>query len=382
MIISHEHHKNLELLIDGQEAFERIIQQIKQAQKSIYINMFIWRDDKIGNCVGKELLAAANRGVKIKISKDKLGAIFEKAEENRQSFFHKGFDIKLWLKQKFIENFCCIVGETVNYKQKSNDLVNSILTHKNIHVDKERIKEDHSKFFIFDDQIIITGGMNIENRAVYHDVSGTKWKDYMIEIAGKEFVHKLKNKLNGVKENDENPWFKFVLNTKSDKVKNFEIKPKILELLSSTEKTIYIQMPYFGDLDITNKIIEIANFGIEVTILLPKKANLQSALNHKIMKYILLKTDRRVNIYFCKEMLHAKMLVIDEKIILLGSANLNRKSMKRLSELNVLVNVKDSSLINIVIKSIKDRINNSEKISDVTEIKFNKLRAFFENLYS
>jgi phosphatidylserine/phosphatidylglycerophosphate/cardiolipin synthase-like enzyme len=68
MIASYENHRNLRLLIDGQESFKRITQQIRQAEKSVHINMFIWRDDKIGNHVGRELLAAADRGVDVSIS--------------------------------------------------------------------------------------------------------------------------------------------------------------------------------------------------------------------------------------------------------------------------------------------------------------------------
>ena len=83
--------KNIRLQVDGEQSFRKIISRIRAAKKSIYINIFIWRDDKIGNIIANELLDAANRGVKIEISKDRLGSVFEKAEENGQSFFNKSF---------------------------------------------------------------------------------------------------------------------------------------------------------------------------------------------------------------------------------------------------------------------------------------------------
>ena len=375
MIDSYENHRNLRVLTDGQESFKRIIQQIRQAEKSVDINMFIWRDDRIGNHVGKELLAAADRGVEVSISKDKLGSVFEKAEENRQSFFHKDFDVRLWLRQKVINSFYRTLGEAASCKQEPNDLVNSILAHKNIHIDKDKIKGDHSKYFIFDDKVLIIGGMNIETKAVHHDVSGTKWNDYMVEITGERFVCKLKEELSGIERHDRNSWFEFVFNTK-DKIRQFEIKSKILELLSSARKTVHIEMAYFGDTDITNKIIEIANAGIKVTILLPKRANLQTDLNHKVMKHILTKTNGSVNIYFCRNMLHAKMMCIDEKIILIGSANLHKQTMEQLSELNVLVHGENLPFLDIIRESAKHRMNSSERVSDVAEIKFNRFKAF------
>jgi len=368
MIASYENHRNVRLLTNGQESFKRITQQIRQAKKSVHINMFIWRDDEIGNHVGRELLAAADRGVEVSISKDKLGSVFEKAEENGQSFFHKDFNVRLWLKQKAINNFYPTLGEAARCKQEPNALVSSILVHKNIHVDKDRIKGDHSKYFIFDDKALIIGGMNIETKAVHHDVNGTKWNDYIIEITGKRSIYKLKAELNGVKQHDRNSWFEFVFNTK-DKTRRFEIKPKILELLSSARKTVYIEMAYFGDTDITNKIIEIANAGIRVTILLPKRANLQTDLNHKVMKHILTKTSGRANIYCCRNMIHAKMMYIDEKIMLMGSANLHRQTMEHLSELDVLVHGENLPFVDLMRESTEHRMSGSERISDVAEIK-------------
>ena len=37
------------LLVDGKNAFPEILSCIESAQKSLVINMFIWRDDAIGN---------------------------------------------------------------------------------------------------------------------------------------------------------------------------------------------------------------------------------------------------------------------------------------------------------------------------------------------
>ena len=76
-------------MIDGKNAFPRIIECIRYSTKSIYINMFIWRDDSIGNQIARECVAAADRGVKVTISKDTYGSICEHAEESGTSFFHK-----------------------------------------------------------------------------------------------------------------------------------------------------------------------------------------------------------------------------------------------------------------------------------------------------
>ena len=76
------------LLVDGKAAFPEILRCIAAAQRSVRVNMFIWRDDAIGNRIAAALLEAADRGVQVDISVDRYGVVLEKAEECKRSFFH------------------------------------------------------------------------------------------------------------------------------------------------------------------------------------------------------------------------------------------------------------------------------------------------------
>lgn len=89
--------KEIILYNGGKKAFPRIIEKIESAEKSIMIGMFVWREDRIGNQIAEKLLEAANRGVSVHIIKDKLGMVFELAEENKKSLFHNEFDLKLMI---------------------------------------------------------------------------------------------------------------------------------------------------------------------------------------------------------------------------------------------------------------------------------------------
>ena len=51
--------------------------------------MYVWRSDVIGNAIGEALLAAAERGVRIRILKDTGAFLYERSEMNRKSFFNK-----------------------------------------------------------------------------------------------------------------------------------------------------------------------------------------------------------------------------------------------------------------------------------------------------
>ena len=72
---------------DGAEkTFRKIIELINSAKKNIFIHMYVWRSDVIGNAIGKALCNAADRGVKIHIRKDLSAMMYEWIEMNQKSY--------------------------------------------------------------------------------------------------------------------------------------------------------------------------------------------------------------------------------------------------------------------------------------------------------
>ena len=365
----------------GKEAFPRIIEKIEKAEKSIMIGMFVWREDEIGNQIAEKLVEAANRGVNIHIIKDKLGMVFELAEENKKSLFHNEFDLKLMIQAMAMDIFYPMDGKSKYRRQTKNLLYQQLVNNDNIKVDKDKVLSDHSKYYIFDDSTLIMGGMNIENKSIYTDVEGKEYIDFMVELAGNKYVKKFYDKINYVdqQQNDEN--IEFIVNLKNNTNRNFEVKNKFLELLSSAKESVTIVMAYVGDKDVTNKIIEIANKGIDITLLLPEKANLQNNLNMKVLIRIMKETSNKVNAYLSKKMVHAKMIIIDDQIVTFGSANINKNGMTKLSELNILINKSSFKGFNEKLKiSLHENFKNSIKISDSNMIKYNPVKALIEQI--
>src|SRR5579871_1944641 len=82
----------LRVLGSGDVAFQAILKRIAGAERSVEIRAFLWRDDEAGNLLGNAVLAAAERGAKVKIHKDRIAAVYEYTGGNKQSFFHKRVD--------------------------------------------------------------------------------------------------------------------------------------------------------------------------------------------------------------------------------------------------------------------------------------------------
>lgn len=369
---------NCTLLIDGKEAFPTIIDRIKNAKHEIVISMFIWRDDVIGNEIASELIQAADRGVKIRIGKDKVGAIFEKEEENKTSFLHREFDFKTIFERKIL---ALLYFRYVKALPKShvNPKLIEMLNHPNIIVDRDRLRYDHSKYYLIDDHYLITGGINIEDKELFHDLKQRRYADYMIEIEGADAARNFKEIVINNKNSDSGSPKIFYVNDNSRGV--FEIKPKVIELFDHAKETIDIEMAYWGDEDIIHKIIDRANQGIAISIITSREANIQNDYNLKVMRQFLKKTDNKVKIYLSEKMVHSKFLCIDQKVMFLGSANFNRPGMTTVAELNVLIENDDCAIAKWL-AAREEHLKVCKLIPDYRESpKYNKLVSLLEGLF-
>lgn len=372
---SYNVYENFTLLIDGKEAFPEIINCINNATKSIKINMFIWRDDEIGNKIGEAILNAANKGVKVDISIDRYGVILEKCEESKKSLFHK--------EQNMIEKIKIKTLESIYQKDNKNkikdtcsDLYKNIISHPNIIVNKDTFKADHSKYYIIDDKTLILGGINIEDKENGSDLQGRKYQDYMIKIQGESYVNNFKHKLNN-KINLNKDYF-FGINIKDHNDKYFEMEQLYLDMIKKSKTNLLITMAYFSSIkDFIDEIIEANNRGVNINIMIPKNANFQDDTNKATIKKIMKLTNNKVNVYLSDKMVHTKMIINDD-FISIGSTNITKKAFNQLDELNLFIKNIDCPFKEKLVNSILENINSSVKVNSYKEIKYNKLLSSIE----
>ena len=368
---------NFTLLIDGKNAFNEIINSINNAKKSVKINMFIWRDDNIGNKIALALLNSANRGVNVEISVDRYGVICEKTEECRKSFFHKKQTLiekfKIWFLTKFYP-----MKNSLKYQiDEISPLYTEIINHKNITVNCNEFKADHSKWYVIDDNTLFLGGVNIEDKENGADFQGRVYQDYMVKISGESYVKSFYNKIyNGVNFNQN---FRYDINSKHTKPPIFEMEKAYLDIINNANETLFITMAYFSPLKkFTSAILNAYKRGVKVVITIPKNANFQDDSNKKTVCKLLKKSKGGINVLLSPKMLHTK-LIISENEISLGSTNITKKAFNQLNELNLTVKVyNNSNFIKNLINSVIENQNQSTQVYDYKNVKYSKIRAFLE----
>ncbi|MBC8869498.1 MAG: phosphatidylserine/phosphatidylglycerophosphate/cardiolipin synthase family protein [Planctomycetes bacterium] len=353
---------------DGADlTFGRVMRRIREASDSIEIHMFVWRSDDIGNRIGREILEAANRGVKIHIKKDTGAFMYERIEMNRKSFFNKPIAAPTRLMYKIR---ALTFPDTYVEDDRGCELGDQIMAHDKITIDW--VDHTHTKYYIFDERVMITGSINIEDRH-------RGYRDYMVEICGGEYISRFRSRNTNAVPYDPNRPLDFVPNSVIDGKRAFEIKQTMLDLLSQANHTVYIEMAYIGDPDVSRKIIEIANRGVRVTMLFSKEANIGNDVNYRSLFCICKQAD--IAVYLSHKMIHSKLMLIDDEIVILGSANISIFSMQKAVELDVTV--KDNpAFVEAVKKTIDQRVSEGTKVESTAELaNYSRVLAAFQQLH-
>jgi cardiolipin synthase len=338
------------LLSNGEEAFARVLARIDGACRRVVIRAFNWRDDETGELVGRALLRAAERGVQVEIHKDRVGMHYEYFEGNKQSFFHKEIGLKARLSTWFLMASYARWG---SLRQKASELADALLRHPNVSIAHEHDRYDHSKLYVFDDELVILGGMGIGDDFRLHNV------DFMVEIAGPEAASRLADRDGGRAPFDPERSYDYLLRTHDCKDPG-ELARERLALIASTRRSLTIEMAYLGDPACTDAIVDAVKRGVAVTMLTAAKANVIGDLNLWTCAEILRRTGSPANlrIFLHPRMVHGKAIVGDGEWVDVGSTNFTALSHRAYEEVDVFS--RDADLARAVEAAIERDINGAQ----------------------
>ncbi len=156
----------INILNKGDDALLSIVHLIRNAQKSILIQTFIWSTDESGRFVTDELIEAAKRGVKIKVIIDYLGMSKKLQLIAYLSTIHPNIEIKLYnpVSKRVVPSKLSLIGKVLLDFRSLNQRM-------------------HNKVLIVDDRMAISGGRNYQND--YFDRSQTRnFKDRGVLVIG------------------------------------------------------------------------------------------------------------------------------------------------------------------------------------------------------
>jgi phosphatidylserine/phosphatidylglycerophosphate/cardiolipin synthase-like enzyme len=138
------------ILDRGDEALTLRVHLIRAARRSIEIQTFTWVNDPVGNLLFSELLAAARRGVRVRVNADQFHSGGDPKNIARLAVTHQNLRVKLYnpINGKADNSIMTLVGGFACCFQQANHRM-------------------HNKVMVIDGRIGIIGGRNIEDS--YYD---------------------------------------------------------------------------------------------------------------------------------------------------------------------------------------------------------------------
>ncbi len=370
------------LIIDGADALAEILRALHEAEKSIHIRAFMWRDDTLGRMLIETLLQKIETypEIKIDIRKDAFGT----RVYNTQKILTFG---KMWG-----DIFSTVLAKKLLEKKNvSFALVGS----SSLIMFKYLKENDHSKIWLFDEGTentkAIIGGMNIaeeyltaQNR---EDPDTWGWHDYMVIFSG-ELADDISIKKKEQKEGlwiaqKIREWVEILSNIKD---KHF-IRREILWELSRAKKSVYIEHGYITDFAIIRRLRQISRRGVTVKIIIPDRsdgvyhANMYSI--YQLLRPSLLhphKPNPKLSVHLYPGRIHAKVIVIDRYTAIIGSANLTYGSFDLLSETNAIFRW-TSGVVHDLLTQIETDLTYTTKLTLDTIPPYKKWMAWVQKIF-
>ncbi len=196
----------------------------------------------------------------------------------------------------------------------------------------------HNKFIIFDDKIVYTGSMNFSKNGLsgydQNDVAIINSKE-IANIYKEEFnqmiaghFHKEKSKLNTSNRFQIGNSIVEVYFSPQDKSTN-----RIIKLIQSSKKTIYIPTFLITHSGISNELIKAHNRGVDVKIIMDANNVYTRNSKHQLLR----KNGIQLKVENYAGKLHSKTMIIDEKYIVLGSMNFSNSGENKNDENTLII---------------------------------------------
>lgn len=313
---------DLKLLINGEEKFPALIEDLENAQQSIHLVYYIIEDGKIGQTIIDLLCRKALQGVSVKLIYDDVGSSLSRSSLRQ-------------LKESGVEAFPYMPVLFSRLAYKAN-------------------YRNHRKIVVIDNEIGYLGGMNIKDKYINTTDSSLYWRDTHIRIQGASvidlqylfisdwyLVSGEQFDLSEVtyKPNSEVRSTIPVSILGSDYGKNNQtIREAFFAMIMAAKKELLISTPYFiPDETILTALTISAKSGIRIRLIIPEKPDIKTAY-FASQTYLKVLIQSGVEVYlYHKGMMHSKTMVVDGIFCTVGSTNMDQRSFSLNAEVNAFI---------------------------------------------
>jgi len=345
------------LLLNGEHKFPEVIKALEAAEHHIHIEYYIFENDGIGNRIKEILLQKAAAGIKVRFIYDDFGSRGIRhafAQELRDGGVEVFPFYKIW--------FVALSNRT-NYR-------------------------NHRKIIVVDGCTAFVGGINVSDR--YINPVKPYWRDTHVMIKGPgvyylQYLFICDWNFCSEKKLPVLPEYFCSKKTKGKAIVQIAasgpdsdmptIMFSLMQTITLAKEELLITSPYFipGD-TILNAICAAAMSGVKIKLLVPLKSD-SKLVNAAAWSYYNEILEAGVEIYLYKKgFVHAKTVVADSQLAIIGTANMDHRSFELNFEVNSMIY--DDAIAQQLKQAFMEDLKDAEQINPKTWAK----RSLFKQL--
>ena len=318
-------HNSVELFHGGRQFFEAFFSAIRSAQQTILLEYYLIHNDHIGAGLAQELATAVQRGVSVKLIYDYIGCL-----DTPTSYF----------KKLSLQGIQLLPFNVPSFKRGFSWFD----------------KRDHRKMMIVDDSLAFLGGFNIGEEYAGCMADNKNFRDLGFSIRG-DAVCELKTIFHETWhfERGENVAPTVPVQRPQQGIgkvgdaavniisggphqRRSYIREAFQVNIAAAAEEILIATPYFvPGPRIIRSLLRAVRRGVRVQLLLPARSDIPVMLLLGRISYATLLRGGVEIFELEREILHAKVMLIDAERAVIGSANLDQRSFHRNFEINCMV---------------------------------------------
>jgi cardiolipin synthase len=317
-------HNRVALFPDGTHFFQGLLAALRSAECMILMEYYIIRNDETGSALATELAAALQRGVRVLLIYDYIGCI-----DTPSAYFK-------------------------NLSERGVELIpfNVPSFRRGIHLFDKR---NHRKMTIIDSRVALLGGFNIGDEYAGAGELQNRFRDLGFSISG-SVVQELIGSFGDIwqMERDERPDLAAVCEQRTARrhpgdanvaivsggphQSSSSIRSAFLFNIASAAEELLVANPYFvPGPRIIRALLRAARRGVRVRMLMPARSDVPLVqLVGRSFYGILLRGGIEI-FEMEREILHAKVMLVDGERAVIGSANLDQRSFHRNFEINCVI---------------------------------------------
>ena len=300
------------LCTTGEDRFAAMLAMLADAKTSIFLSTFVYHDDAVGSAILDTLVAKAQAGVKVRLLMDGLGSLHTRA--------------------KFFRPLAEAGGQFAYFMPVLHRPFRGRTNLRN-----------HRKITIVDNRLVMAGGANIGNDYMGPQSCETRWKDLAFTLEGPAVKHWLtmfardwefaaKETISAdelqTPENGHCGSGVVQVVPAGPDVPSDALHDAMLSMVYAAQSRLWVVTPYFVPDDaLCQALILAARRGVDVRILLPRRSNhrLPDIVRGNFLRQI--QAAGGLVMFYTPRMLHSKALLMDDQVAVLGSANMDVRSL-------------------------------------------------------